>query len=62
MIKLRYAILGSIIPMFVVFYYTNNIIDDVSAEKTISMWLHDEGLDVPEDGSLDDYHYKFKKD
>ena len=38
-----------------------NIIDDVSAEKTISMWLHDEGLDVPEDGSRDDYHYKFKK-
>ena len=38
-----------------------NIIDDVSAEKTISMWIHDEGLDTPEDGSLDDYHYKFKK-
>ena len=38
-----------------------NMIDDVSAEKTISMWLHDEGLDVPEDGSRDDYHYKFKK-
>ncbi len=29
MIKLRYAILGSIIPMFVIFYYTNNIIDDL---------------------------------
>ena len=29
MIKLRYAILGSIIPMFVVFYYSNNIIDDL---------------------------------
>ena len=28
MIKLRYAILGSIIPMFVVFYYSNNIIDN----------------------------------
>ena len=38
-----------------------NIIDDISAEKTISMWLHDEGLDMPEDGSLEDYHYKFKK-
>ncbi len=39
-----------------------NIIDDVSAEKTISMWLHDEGLDAPEDGSVDsDYHYKLKK-
>ena len=32
MIKLRYAILGSIIPMFVVFYYTNNIIDDLYGE------------------------------
>ena len=39
-----------------------NIIDDISAEKTISMWLHDEGLDAPEDGSIDsDYHYKLKK-
>ena len=32
MIKLRYAILGSIIPMFVIFYYTNNIIDDLYSE------------------------------
>jgi hypothetical protein len=32
MIKLRYAILGSIIPMFVIFYYANNIIDDLYNE------------------------------
>ena len=32
MIKLKYAILGSIIPMFVIFYYTNNIIDDLYGE------------------------------
>ena len=32
MIKLRYAILGSIIPMFAVFYYSNNIIDDLYNE------------------------------
>ena len=38
-----------------------NIIDDVSAEKTISMWLHDEGLDAPEDGSVDNTYYKFKQ-
>jgi len=39
-----------------------NIIDEVSAEKTISMWIHDEGLDAPTDGSLDsDYHYQIKK-
>ena len=39
-----------------------NIIDEVSAEKTISMWIHDEGLDTPNDGSLMmDYHYKLKK-
>ena len=41
------------------------IMDDVSAEKTISMWIHDEGLDAPEDGSIDnnynDYHYRMKK-
>ena len=38
-----------------------NIIDDVSAEKTISMWIHDECLDAPEDGSLNDYQYNLKK-
>ena len=32
MINLRYAILGSIIPMFVIFYYTNNIIDNLYNE------------------------------
>jgi hypothetical protein len=35
--------------------------DDVSAEKTISMWVHDEGLDSPPDGSLTDYQYQIKK-
>jgi len=39
-----------------------NIMDATSAEDTISMWLHDEGLDAPEDGSIDsDYHYKLNK-
>ena len=45
-----------------------NVIDDVSAEKTISMWIHDEGLDAPTDGSMNmdnpdksDYHYLLKK-
>ncbi len=37
------------------------IMDEVSAEKTISMWIHDEGLDAPTDGSMDDYHYQLKK-
>ena len=37
------------------------IMDAVSAEQTISMWVHDEGLDAPTDGSLDDYHYQLKK-
>ena len=37
------------------------IIDKVSAEDTISMWVHDEGLDAPTDGSMDDYHYQLKK-
>jgi len=36
------------------------IMDEVSAEKTISMWIHDEGLDTPTDGSMDDYHYQLK--
>ena len=40
-----------------------NIIDAVSAEKTISMWIHEEGLDSPTDGSLDNqkHFYKLKK-
>jgi phosphate starvation-inducible PhoH-like protein len=39
-----------------------NIIDEISAEKTISMWIHEQGLDAPTDGSIDsDYHYKLKK-
>jgi len=37
------------------------IIDEVSAEKTISMWIHENGLDSPNDGSLDDTFYKIKK-
>ena len=32
MINLRYAILGSIIPMFVIFYYTNNMMDNLYDE------------------------------
>ena len=35
MIKLRYAILGSIIPMFVIFYCTNNIMDDLYDEINV---------------------------
>ena len=30
-----------------------NVIDDVSAEKTISMWIQEEGLDTPVDGSME---------
>ena len=37
------------------------IIDEVSAEKTISMWIHENGLDSPNDGSFDDTFYKIKK-
>ena len=32
MIKLRYAILGNIIPMLILFYYSNNIIDELYNE------------------------------
>jgi phosphate starvation-inducible PhoH-like protein len=42
------------------------IIDEISAEKTISMWIHENGLDSPNDGSFTedisgDYHYQLKK-
>ena len=41
-----------------------NIIDEISAEKTISMWIHENGLDTltETDGSADvNYHYQLKK-
>jgi phosphate starvation-inducible PhoH-like protein len=40
-----------------------NIIDEVSAEETISMWIHENGLDSPTDGSLntDETFYQLKK-
>jgi phosphate starvation-inducible PhoH-like protein len=38
-----------------------NIIDDVSAEKTISMWIHDEETETPTDGSADNHYYKLKQ-
>ncbi len=37
------------------------IMDEISAEKTISMWIHENGLDSPNDGSADDTFYKIKK-
>ena len=37
------------------------IMDEVSAEKTISMWIHENGLDSQTDGSIDDTFYKIKK-
>ena len=37
------------------------IMDEVSAEKTISMWIHENGLDSPNDGSIEDTFYKIKK-
>ena len=37
-----------------------NIIDEISAEKTISMWIQEQGLDTPTDNSLD-YEYFLKK-
>jgi phosphate starvation-inducible PhoH-like protein len=37
------------------------IMDEVSAEKTISMWIHENGLDSPNDGSADDTFYTIKK-
>lgn len=36
-----------------------NIIDDVSAEDTISMWVHEE-LEAPSDGSIDDNNINYK--
>jgi hypothetical protein len=45
------------------YHETFHIIDEVSAEDTISMWIHDE-LEAPSDGSIDNpgnnINYKLK--
>ena len=40
-----------------------NVIDDVSAEKTISMWIQEEEIETPTDGSYDSdgHYYKLKQ-
>ena len=41
-----------------------NVIDDVSAEQTISMWIHEEEIETPTDGSYDNsegHYYKLKQ-
>ena len=39
-----------------------NIIDEISAEDTISMWIKENQLESHKDGSYDaDYHYQLKK-
>ena len=38
-----------------------NIIDEISAEKTISMWIREEGLDSQHDGSLGSEKYIYVK-
>ena len=38
-----------------------NIIDEISAEDTISMWIHENGLDAPEDGSMNNHYYELKR-
>jgi phosphate starvation-inducible protein PhoH and related proteins len=41
------------------YHDTFHIIDDVSAEKTISMWIHEE-LEAPTDGSMDSSKINYK--
>ena len=38
-----------------------NVIDDVSAEKTISMWIHEEEIEAPIDGSSESHYYTLKQ-
>ena len=52
MINLRYAILGSIIPILIIAYYTNNIMDDLYNE--ISVLNNEVGL--LKDNSYCDYY------
>ena len=52
MINLRYAILGSIIPIFVIAYYTNNIMDNLYNEINV---LNNE-VELLKDNSYCDYY------
>ncbi len=52
MINLRYAVLGSIIPIFVIAYYTNNMMDDLYNEINV---LNDE-VELLKDNSYCDYY------
>ena len=52
MIKLRYAILGSIIPIFVIAYYTNNMMDELYSEINV---LNNE-VETLKDNSYCDYY------
>ena len=52
MINLRYAILGSIIPIFVIAYYTNNMMDNLYNEINV---LNDE-VELLKDNSYCDYY------
>ena len=52
MINLRYAVLGSIIPIFVIAYYTNNMMDNLYNEINV---LNDE-VELLKDNSYCDYY------
>ena len=52
MIKLRYAILGSIIPMLIIAYYTNNMMDDLYDEISV---LSTEITDLKDDSYCNYY-------
>ena len=52
MINLKYAILGSIIPMFVIFYYTSDMMDELYDEINV---LNNE-VELLKDNSYCDYY------
>ena len=57
--KDRHIVRHSLVRRLLNRYKDNfQIIDDVSAEKTISMWIKDEmGIETPTDGSMDNINY-----
>ena len=58
--KDRHIVSHSLVRRLLNRYKVNfQIIDDVSAEKTISMWIKDEmGIEAPTDGSMDNINYQ----
>ena len=61
MLQMLYTIFLFVVANIIIWYQLNSQLVWEWAKSTKSMWIHEQGLDAPTDGSIDDYHYKLKK-